>query len=335
MKIIVDMMGGDNAPLAPLEGAAQAVAEYGVEILAVGDEPMLRKVAAAHNISTAGMTFVHCTETIEMCDEPALAVRRKKDSSVVVAMNLLKNGTGDAIVSAGSTGAIHVATSLIIRTLPNVKRPALAIVVPSIKQPYLLMDGGANVECRAGMFVTFGIMGSCYMKCVQGIANPKVALANNGVEESKGPELYRKAHQMLKQTSGINFVGNIEPRDVPFATADVVVCDGFTGNVYLKLTEGVAGLIMGMIKDIFKANFVTKLAYLMVKKGMNNLKNIMDSEAHGGAPLLGARKTVIKAHGCSEARGIKNAIRQAKTCVETDLCGTMEAALLAVNVEEA
>ncbi len=328
MKIIVDMMGGDNAPLAPLEGAAQAIAAYGVEILAVGNEEILRSTAAAHNISTDGMTFVHCTENIEMCDEPALAVRRKKDSSIVVGMNLLKDGTGEAFVSAGSTGAVHVATSLIVRTLPTIKRPALGIIVPSVKQPYILMDGGANVECRPEMFAGFAIMGTCYMNRVLGIANPKVALANNGVEESKGPELYRNAHQLLKTTPGIHFVGNIEPRNVPYAEADVVVCDGFTGNVFLKLTEGMAGLSLGMLKDIFKANLAGKIAYLLIKKGMKNLKTMMDSEAHGGAPLLGARKTVIKAHGSSKAYGIQNAIRQAKACVDSDLCGTMEAALL-------
>ncbi len=331
MKIIVDMMGGDNAPLAPLQGAAQAVAEYGVEIIAVGDEPMLRKEMAAHGISDAGMTFVHCTETIEMCDEPAFAVRRKKDSSIVVGVTMLKNGAGDAFVSAGSTGAVHVATSLFVRTLPTIKRPALAVIVPSTKNPYLLMDAGANVECRPEMLVGFGIMGSCYMQSVMGVAQPKVALANNGVEESKGTEMYRKAHQLLKATPSIHFTGNIEPRNVPYAEADVVVCDGFTGNVYLKLTEGVAGLIMGMIKDVFKANFAGNLAYLLVKKGMNKMKVLMDSEAHGGAPLLGARKPVIKAHGSSEARGIKNAIRQAKLCVDSNLCGTMEAALLATQ----
>ncbi len=328
MKIIVDMMGGDNAPLAPLTGAAQAIAAYGVEILAVGDEQALKQVAAEHNIATTGMTFVHCTQTIEMCEEPALAVRRKKDSSIVVGMNLLRDGAGDAMVSAGSTGAVHVATSLIVRTLPTVKRPALGIIVPSIEHPYLLMDGGANVECRPEMFAGFAVMGSCYMNRVMGIATPKVALANNGAEESKGPELYRTAHQLLKTTPGINFVGNIEPRDVPYAAADVVVCDGFTGNVFLKLTEGMAGLIMGMVKQVFTENILTKLAYLLVKKGMKKLKVLMDSEAHGGAPLLGARKPVIKAHGSSHAYGIQNAIRQAKACVESDLCGTMERALL-------
>ncbi len=333
MKIIVDMMGGDNAPVAPMEGAAWAIAEYGVEVLAVGNEEILKSLAAKRGISTEGMTFVHCTEQIEMCDEPALAVRRKKDSSVVVAMNLLRDGVGDALVSAGSTGAVHVATSLIVRTLPTIKRPALGIIVPSIKRPYLLMDGGANVECRAEMFAGFAIMGTCYMKNVMGIAAPTVALANNGAEESKGPELYRNAHQLLKTTPGIQFIGNIEPRDVPYAKADVVVCDGFTGNVFLKLTEGMAGLIMGMVKEVFTENAVTKLAYLMVKKGMKKLKVLMDSEAHGGAPLLGARKPVIKAHGSSKAYGIKNAIRQAKICVESDLCGTMERALLETKAE--
>ncbi len=328
MKIIVDMMGGDNAPLAPLEGAAQAVAEYGVEIIAIGDEAMLQETAAKHKISTAQMSFVHCTETIEMCDEPALAVRRKKDSSIVVGMNLLRDGKGDAFVSAGSTGAVHVATSLIVRTLPTVKRPALGVIIPSQHQPYLLMDGGANAECRPEMLAGFAIMGSSYMKSVMGIEAPKVGLANNGVEESKGPELYRNAHQMLKTIPSIDFMGNIEPRDVPYAKADVVVCDGFTGNVILKLSEGMGSLVLSMIKDVFKANLAGNIAFLLVQKGMKKIKVTMDSEAHGGAPLLGARKIVIKAHGSSKAYGIKNAIRQAKACVDSNLCETMEQALL-------
>ena len=327
MKIIVDMMGGDNAPLAVLEGTAQAVKEYGVQVIGVGSEELVRKTAAEHNIPLDGIELVNCTETIEMCDEPARAIRSKKDSSIVVGLNMLKEGKGDAFVSAGSTGALHVGASLIVRTLRGVKRPALATMVPAKQQAYLLLDCGANVECRPEMLAAFAVMGSCYVNKVEGRKNPSVALANNGAEESKGTPVLRDAHQLLKTTPGIRFVGNIEPRDIMAGEVDVIVCDGFVGNVVLKLTEGVAGTLLGMLKDIFMQSIVTKLCYLGVKGGLRNLKHMMDSEEIGGAPLLGAAKPVIKAHGSSKAKGIKNAIRQAKTCVENDLCGTMQSAL--------
>ena len=327
MKIIVDMMGGDNAPLAVLEGAAQAVKEYGVQILGVGNEELVRRTAADNNIPLDGIELVNCTEVIEMCDEPARAIRQKKDSSIVVGLNLLKEGKGDAFVSAGSTGALHVGASLIVRTLRGVKRPALATMVPAKKQAYLLLDCGANVECRPEMLAAFAVMGSCYVNKVEGRQSPSVALANNGAEESKGTPVLKEAHQLLKTTPGIRFVGNIEPRDVPNGEVDVVVCDGFTGNVILKLTEGVAKMLLGMLKQMFLANFGGKIAYLLLKGGVSDLKHQMDSEEYGGAPFLGAKQPVIKAHGSSKAKGIKNAIRQAKTCVENDLCGTMQSAL--------
>ena len=296
MKIIVDMMGGDNAPLAVLEGAAQAVKEYGVTVVGVGDEALVRKTAQENSIPLDGIELVNCTEVIDMCDEPARAIRQKKDSSIVVGLNMLKDGKGDAFVSAGSTGALHVGASLIVRTLKGIKRPALATMVPAKKQAYLLLDCGANVECRPEMLAAFAVMGSCYVNKVEGRRSPSVALANNGAEESKGTPMLREAHQLLKTTPGIRFVGNIEPRDVPGGEVDVVVCDGFTGNVILK-------------------------------RSVADLKHQMDSEEYGGAPFLGARQPVIKAHGSSKAKGIKNAIRQAKICVENDLCGTMQSAL--------
>ena len=200
MKIIVDMMGGDNAPLAVLEGAAQAVKEYGVQLIGVGNEALVRKTAAEHNIPLDGIELVNCTETIEMCDEPARAIRQKKDSSIVVGLNMLKEGKGDAFVSAGSTGALHVGASLIVRTLRGVKRPALATMVPAKQQAYLLLDCGANVECRPEMLAAFAVMGSCYVNKVEGRKNPSVALANNGAEESKGTPVLRDAHQLLKTT---------------------------------------------------------------------------------------------------------------------------------------
>ena len=327
MKIILDLMGGDNAPLAPLDGAAQAVREYGVEIIGLGDEALIRKTAAEHSIPLDGIELVHCTENIEMCDEPARAVRQKKDSTIVVGLNMLKEGRGDAFVSAGSTGALHVGTSLIVRALRGIKRPALATMIPAQNKAYLLLDCGANVECRVDMLEAFAVMGTCYMQKVEGRPDPACALVNNGAEESKGTPLLRETHQKLKTTPGIRFVGNIEPRDVPAGNVDVVVCDGFTGNVVLKLTEGMAKMIMGMVKGAFLSSATGKLAGLMMKGKVAELKKQMDSEEYGGAPFLGARQPVIKAHGSSKAKAIKNAIRQAKICVENDLCGTMQAAL--------
>ena len=327
MKIIVDMMGGDNAPLAVLEGAAQAVKEYGVTVVGVGDEALVRKIAQENSIPLDGIELVNCTEVIEMCDEPARAIRTKKDSSIVVGLNLLKEGRGDAFVSAGSTGALHVGASLIVRTLRGIKRPALATMVPAKNKAYLLLDCGANVECRPEMLNAFGTMGSVYAEKVMGRETPKVALVNNGAEDTKGTPTYREAHQLLKANPCIHFAGNIEPRYIMDGEIDVVVCDGFVGNVVLKLTEGVAKTLLGMLKKIFLQNIITKLSYLGIKGGLGELKRMMDSEEVGGAPLLGAAKPVIKAHGSSHAKGIKNAIRQAKLCVANDLCGTMEKAL--------
>lgn len=327
MKIIMDMMGGDNAPLAPLQGAARAVRELGVEIIALGDREQMEQAAKNGGVDTTGFTFVHCSENIEMCDEPALAIRRKKDSPMVVGLNMLKRGEGDAFVSAGSTGALHVGASLIVRSIQGIHRPALAVIMPSGNRPYILMDAGANVECRPEMLAGFAVMGTCYMRDVQGVKDPLVGLVNNGAEESKGTPLYREAHALLKTLPGIHFAGNVEPRDVPMGNLDVVVCDGFTGNVVLKLTEGVAKMLLHMIKDVFKANLAGNIAYLLVKKGVGKIRSAMDSEEYGGAPFLGAKQIVIKAHGSSEARGFFNAIRQAKTCVDSDLCGTMERAL--------
>ena len=329
MKILVDAMGGDNAPLCVLQGVSQAAAEFGdgMELVLLGEEKAIRDCAAENKIDLAPFTVLNCTETIDMHDDPVKAVRHKTDSSMVKGLTMLKNGEGDAFVSAGSTGALHVGTSLIVRTVKGVKRPALATPMPGAKQNFLLLDCGANVECRPEMLAAFAVMGSCYVNRVEGRRSPSVALANNGAEESKGTPMLKEAHQLLKTIPGIRFVGNIEPRDVPNGEVDVVVCDGFTGNVILKLTEGVAKMLLGMLKEMFLRNLGGKVAYLLLKSGVSDLKHQMDSEEYGGAPFLGARQPVIKAHGSSKAKGIKNAIRQAKICVENDLCGTMQSAL--------
>ena len=333
MKIIIDAMGGDNAPAEILRGAADAVAELGVEILAVGDQKVILACAAEHNIPLQGIQILQASQAIEMCEEPAKAVRTKKDSSLVVGLKALAEGQGDAFVSAGSTGALHVGTSLIVRTIKGVKRPALGTIIPGGEKPYLLLDCGANVECRAPMLNTFGVMGGVYMNKVMGVESPAVALVNNGAEETKGTPLYKEAHQLLKANPAIRFVGNIEPRDVPSGQADVVVCDGFTGNVILKLTEGLAKTLMGQLKPIFTKNLATKLAFLTVKDGMKAFKKKMDADEYGGAPLLGASRPVIKAHGSSNAKAFKNAIRQAMRCAEMDLSGTMERSLAALAAQ--
>ena len=333
MKILIDAMGGDNAPLCVLQGAAQAAAEFGqgMDLVLLGDETALKDCAAQNHIDLAPFTIVPCSEVVDMHDDPVKAARHKPDSSLVKGLTMLKNGEGDAFVSAGSTGALHVGTSLIVRTLKGVKRPALATPMPGAKQNFLLLDCGANAECRPEMLNAFGTMGSVYAQKVMGRAQPQVALVNNGAEDTKGTPIYREAHQLLKANPCIQFAGNIEPRYIMDGDIDVVVCDGFVGNVVLKLTEGVAKTLLGMLKGVFLKNLVTKLCYLGVKGGLGELKRMMDSEEVGGAPLLGAAKPVIKAHGSSKAKGIKNAIRQAKTCVQNDLCGTMQTALNALQ----
>ena len=337
MKIILDAMGGDNAPAEILKGAAAAVAANWPElaIIAVGDEARIRACAAENNLKLDPEHFeiVHAGEVIEMCDEPAKAIRQKKDSSMVVGLRLLAEGRGDAFVSAGSTGALHVVASLLVRTVKGVKRPALATVIPGQK-PFLLLDCGANVECRPAMLEAFGVMGSVYMNKVMGVAEPKVALVNNGAEESKGTPTYVEAHGLLRANPRIRFIGNIEPRDIPSGAADVVVADGFTGNVVLKLTEGLAKFFSGKLKDMFKKSVGTKLGYLLVKGGVADFKKSMDADEYGGAPFLGAAKPVIKAHGSSNARAIQNAIRQAVLCVKSDLCGVMAENLAAAPENE-
>lgn len=327
MKIILDAMGGDNAPAEILKGAAAATAAWpDVEILAVGDAEKIAACVKENAIEMKNIEIVNATEVIEMCDEPAKAVRAKKDSSMVVGLRMLAEGKGDAFVSAGSTGALHVGASLIVRTVKGVKRPALATVIPG-KTPFLLLDCGANVECRASMLEAFGVMGSVYMNKVMGLEQPRVALVNNGAEESKGTPTYVEAHQLLKNNKAIHFVGNIEPRDIPAGHADVVVADGFTGNVVLKLTEGLAKYFGSKLKEMFKKSLGTKVGYLLLKGGVADFKKSMDADEYGGAPLLGTRRPVIKAHGSSNARAIQNAIRQARLCAENDLCGVMAESL--------
>ncbi len=333
MKIILDAMGGDNAPLEIIKGAAMAVSEYGIDIIAVGREADIRKAAQENSISLDKITIVNAEETIEMCDEPTAAIRHKKNSSMVVGLNMLAHKEGDAFVSAGSTGALLVGATLIAKRIKGVKRAAIGTVVPGTKKPYLLLDSGANVECRPEMLDEFATMGSIYMNKIFGIDKPTVGLVNNGAEESKGTPAYVEAHVMMKHNGNINFVGNVEPKDIPTGSTDVIVCDGFTGNVILKLTEGLAKALVGEIKKVFLKNLGTKIAALLVKSGLKEFKAMLDADEHGGALLMGINAPVIKAHGSSNAKAIKNALRQAKTCVNSNVVDNMRQALAAVSKE--
>ncbi len=328
MNIIIDAMGGDNAPLAPLQGAAQAVQELGVQVTAVGDKEKMAVVIRENNLPMEGITLVHASEVIGMEEEATDLLKKKPDSSLAVACKLLRDGGGDALVSAGSTGALLVGGTLIVGRIKGVKRPAIGTVLPSAEKPWLLIDCGANSECRAEMLVQFGAMGAAYMEKVMGRENPSVGLANNGTEETKGTALQQEAYLLL-QKSGLHFMGNIEGRDIPLAAADVVVCDGFTGNIILKLTEGLAKMFAGMMKDMFYKNAKTKVAGLAMKGELAEFKKNFDYKEYGGAPLLGIQHPVIKAHGSSDARAIKNAIRQAKACVENKVGEAIEGYLAA------
>ena len=311
MKVIVDAYGGDNAPFEVVKGALQARDAYGVDIVLVGNEEEIRAIAKEQQWSLDGVELVHTTDVIGMNDIPKTILREHKECSMAVGLRLLAEGGGDAFVSAGSTGALLMGGTFIVKRIKGVSRAALAAIMPSAGEPYMLLDSGANVDCRPEMLLQFAQMGSLYMtQLFKGGKPATVGLLNVGTEEHKGGELQHETYALLKD-SGLNFIGNVEARDVPGGVADVVVADGFSGNVLLKGIEGTVGLVMGFIKEIFYSNALTKLAALLVKSKLGGLKKKMSTEEHGGAPLLGITKPVIKAHGNSKALAIQNAVRVA------------------------
>ncbi len=309
-QIIVDALGGDNAPLCNLQGAADAVAELGVGVTLVGPEQQLRALAEQQGVSLAGITFVQADRGMDMHLPPTDILKAQRDCSMGVALDLLAAGKGDGLVSAGSTGALVVGATLIVGRIKGVKRPAIATLVPTPGDPYLLVDSGANAECRPEMLMDFAVMGDRYMRLVRGVASPRIGLLNVGTEDTKGDALRQETYRLL-QASGLNFIGNVEGRDVPGGACDVLVTDGFAGNVVLKLTEGAGAAFVGMLKTAFYQNLKTKLGALLVKNSLRPLKGMMDYSAEGGAPLLGVKAPVVKAHGSSNAVAVKNAIRQA------------------------
>ncbi len=311
MKVIVDAYGGDNAPLEVIKGAAEARAEYGFDIVLVGNEEEIRRIAEEQKLSLSGIEIVHTTDVISMNDIPKTVLREHKDCSMAVGLRLLAEGGGDAFVSAGSTGALLMGATFLVKRIKGVSRPALAAIIPSDKGPFMLLDSGANLDCRPEMLFQFARMGSLYMSLVMKKGEPAtVGLLNVGTEEHKGSDLQHETYALLKD-SDMSFVGNVEARDVPAGAADVIVADGFSGNVLLKTLEGTVGMLLGYVKQIFYTNLLTKIAALFVKPYLNGLKSKLSTEEHGGAPLLGVAKPVIKAHGNAKARAIKNAIRVA------------------------
>lgn len=328
MRIALDAMGGDDAPASPVAGAVLAAREYAdrdLTIILVGKEEVIRVELAKHDLSGGlekRLPIVNATEVVEMAEHPAQAVRRKKDSSVVVGLNLLKKGEAEAFVSAGHSGATMAGATLVSPgRIRGVERPALATVFPARTGPILVLDVGANTEVKPEYLVQFAQMGVVYAKKVLKKENPRVGLLSNGEEENKGSLIVQEAHQLLKQTPGINFGGNVEGKDVPSGEFDVVVTDGFTGNVLLKTTEGIAALLLIIIREELTSNIFNKLLALMLKPAFGKVRARMDYQKYGGAPLLGVNGVVIITHGRMTAEGIKHAIRVAG---ETYQNGTVE-----------
>ena len=318
MKVAIDAMGGDHAPEEILLGAMAAVKDYGCDIVLVGDETLLKEAMHKHGVREGEHIFVHhASEVIDMHESPGAAVRKKRDASVVVATRLVKEGECAAVISAGSTGAAVAAALFGLGRLPKIERATIATPIPNLTGTTMLLDSGANVDSKPKHLVQSAIMGAIYAQYVLGIENPRVGLLSIGEEETKGNELTLSTYPLLAQVQNINFIGNVEGRDIPKGSVDVVVCDGFVGNVVLKFGEGLASAIMRLLKDaVQQSGFLTKMASLMLLPVMKRLRKKLDYAEYGGAPLLGVNGCCIICHGSSKAKAIKNAVRVAKEFTE-------------------
>lgn len=323
MKIIIDAMGGDNAPQAPIEAAIKATQDFDISIILVGKEAVIENELSKYTYNKERISIVNADEVITNYEEPAKAVRAKKNASVVVAAKMLKDNEGDAMLSMGNTGALLAAGLLIVGRIKGILRPAIATLLPSAKGPKMLTDAGANTNCKSANLVQFALMGSIYMQGVMNIESPTVGLLSNGEEEGKGDDLTKQTYPLLKE-SNINFIGNVEGRDIMEGNADVTVCDGFVGNVVLKTVEGMGSVVGTMVKDMFSKNSISKIGALFVMKGIKAFKKKMDYREYGGAPLLGMKKPVIKGHGSSDAKAVYYAISQAKKFVESGITEKIE-----------
>ena len=326
MKIAIDAFGGDNAPDEVVKGAVDAVKEYGVDIVLTGDTKKLDECFERLGLSKDHITFEQADGVIEIEDNPKMILKEKKNCSMGVAMQMVADGRADAMISAGSTAALVMGGTLIVKRIKGVKRPSLTPVMPGLNNMYILLDGGANVDCRPDMLRQFAVMGSVYMNKIMGVDNPKVGLLNVGAEEEKGRELEQETYALLKNST-LNFTGNVEARNAALGEVDVVVTDGFTGNIYLKTVEGMGKFMKASLKKIFFRNLGTKIGARFTMKGIKEISKQMDYRETGGSPLLGTAKPVLKAHGSSDALAFKNAVRQAKDFVERNVIAEMEKAL--------
>lgn len=323
MKIIIDAMGGDNGPIEVIKGTIDAVNEYGVNVILVGKEEIIKDELKKYDYPEDKVEILGANDIITNDDDPAIAIRRKKDSSMVVGCKALSDGIGDGFVSAGSTGALLASGIFIVKRIEGIDRAALSVLYPTTKGFSLLLDAGANVDCKPEYLYQFAIMGSAYMEKVMGIESPTIGLVNIGAEKGKGNTLSKETYEII-ESSQLNFKGNVEARELPNGAVDVIVCDGFVGNVVLKLTEGMALSIFSILKEEFMKNFKSKLGAILLKPGLKNIKGRMDYREYGGAPLLGIRKPIVKAHGSSDAFAIKNAINQLIKFIDKDVIKIIE-----------
>ena len=341
MRIILDAMGGDNAPQAPVIGALQAAKDFGAQITLVGRGEEILNVMRSQGIDTLpeGIEIAHADDVVDMHDDPAAVVRKRKNSSMIVGLKMLSDGLGDAFVSAGSTGALLTGATLVVKRVKGIRRAAMGPVMPNkAGGKTVILDCGANAECTPEFLLQFGLVGSLYAKKYLGVDTPRVGLLNIGTEDSKGTQLQKDAYALLTNAceKGIlNFVGNVEARDVPLGAVDVIVCDGFAGNVLLKTIEGTAAFMGSLMKHkIFKRNFFSKIGYLFCKPGVDEVMNMLDYRQIGGTAFLGIKKPVIKAHGSSDALAFRNAVRQAMDTAKSDISAELEEGLKLLSDKE-
>lgn len=327
MKIIVDAFGGDNAPVEILKGCVIALSEHDdLEIILTGPEEQIKKAAEDNDIDISKLTIENCEEILTMEDHATDVLKKKKNSSMTVGLQMLADGKGDAFLSAGNSGALITGATLIVKRIKGIKRPAFSPILPKYDGMFMMIDGGANAECKAEMLQQFAIMGSVYLDKVMGVKNPRVGLANVGTEDHKGDPLRLETFALLKETP-VNFIGNVEGRDIPMDGCDVLVADGFTGNLVLKMYEGVAIALMNKFKAIFTKNVKNKLAAAMVMSDFKQLKHEMDTDIYGGAPILGAAKPVFKVHGNATAKTVKYAVDLTMNYVNTNVIKEIETEL--------
>lgn len=320
VKVALDAMGGDNAPAEIVKGAVEALNQNDkLKVVAVGDESAIKAELSKYTYDASRLEIVHTTEVIETAEPPVMAIRKKKDSSIVKAMTMVKNKECDAFVSAGSSGAILVGGQVIVGRIKGVERPPLAPLIPTKTGFSLLIDCGANVDARPSFLVQFAKMGTIYMENVMGIKNPTVAIVNIGAEEEKGNALVKETFPLLKGCPDINFIGSIEARDIPYGMADIIVCDAFVGNVILKLYEGVGAVLISKVKDGMMTSLRSKIGALLVKPALKATMKSFDASEYGGAPLLGLNGLVVKTHGSSKSKEIKNTLIQCVTFKEQNI----------------